>query len=64
MMDVNYFLDQAQNSYQQEFNDNYADVIVDLFHDYTTIITQEGSQMKIYWDDNGEYLEYFITVTN
>jgi hypothetical protein len=61
MMDVNYFLDQAENSYQHEFNEDWADVIIEREYNLTTVVTEGGSRVKIYWDDNGEYERYFLT---
>ena len=54
-MDVNYFLEQAQNSYQQEFNDNYADVIMELTDERTMLITEDGYAMTIDWTSEGEF---------
>ena len=58
MMDINYFLDQAQNSYQQEFNDNYADVIIEITDDFTMLITEDGYAMTIDWTTEGEFNGY------
>ncbi len=61
-MDVNYFLDQAENSYQHEFNEDWADVIIEREDNLTTVVTEGGSRVKIYWDNNGEYESYFLTL--
>ena len=58
MMDVNYFLDQAENSYQQEFNEDWADVIMDITDDYTMLITEDGHSMTIDWTEEGEFNGY------
>jgi hypothetical protein len=59
MMDVNYFLDQAENSYQHEFNEDWADVIIDLTDDQTILITEDGYTMTIDWTTEGEFEGYF-----
>lgn len=55
MMDVNYFLDQAQNSYQQEFNEDWADVIMEMTDERTMLITEDGYAMTIDWTSEGEF---------
>ena len=54
-MDVNYFLDQAENSYQHEFNENWADVIMEVTDDFTMLITEDGYAMTIDWTTEGEF---------
>ena len=58
MMDVNYFLDQAQNSFQQEFNEDWADVIIEVTDDFTMLITEDGYAMTIDWTTEGEFNGY------
>jgi hypothetical protein len=58
MMDVNYFLDQAQNSYQHEFNEDWADVIMEMTDDFTMLITEDGYAMTIDWITEGEFNGY------
>jgi hypothetical protein len=59
MMDVNYFLDQAENSYQHEFNENFLDVIEEVTDDQTILITEDGYIMTIDWTTEGEFEGYF-----
>jgi hypothetical protein len=61
MKDISYFIDQAKGSYQSEFNEDWADVIIERGNNLTTVVTEGGSRVKIYWDDNGEYESYFLT---
>jgi hypothetical protein len=58
MMDVNYFLDQAENSFQQEFNEDWADVIMEVTDDFTMLITEDGYAMTIDWTTEGEFNRY------
>jgi len=55
MMDVNYFLDQAQNSYQNEFNEDWADVIIEVTDEITMLITEDGYVMTVDWTSEGEF---------
>ena len=61
-MDVNYFLDQAENSYQHEFNEDWADVITELTDDQTILITEDGYTMTIDWTTEGEFEGYFLII--
>ena len=60
MMDVNYFLDDAQNSRQGQFELDFADVITcfDLFE--TTLITECGKTLIINWTDAGFFKSYHV----
>jgi hypothetical protein len=60
MMDVNYFLDDAQNSRQGQFELDFAEVITcfDLFQ--TTLITENGKKLTISWTDEGYFKSYFV----
>jgi len=60
MMDINYFLDDAQNSRQGQFELDFADVITcfDLFE--TTLITENGKKLTISWTDAGFFKSYFV----
>jgi hypothetical protein len=53
MMDINYFLDDAQNSRQGQFELDFAEVITcfDLFE--TTLVTECGRTLVISWTDAG-----------
>lgn len=52
MMDVNYFLDQAQNSTQREFELDWADVIHVFDTNETHLTTECGRTLVITWEDN------------
>ena len=60
MMDINYFLDDAQNSRQGQFELDFADVITcfDLFE--TTLITECGKTLIISWTDGGLFKSYHV----
>jgi len=60
MMDVNYFLDDAQNSRQGQFELDWADVITcfDLFE--TTLITEDGKVLVITWGAAGFFHSYEV----
>jgi hypothetical protein len=52
MMDVNYFLDQAENSTQKEFELDWADVINVFDTNSTELTTECGRTVVITWEDN------------
>ena len=54
-MDVNYFLDQAQNCSQQEFNEDWVDVIMEMTDERTMLITEDGYAITIDWTSEGEF---------
>jgi len=58
--DINYFLDDAQNSRQGQFELDFADVITcfDLFE--TTLVTECGRTLVINWTDAGFFKSYHI----
>ena len=60
MMDINYFLDDAQNSRQGQFELDFAEVITcfDLFE--TTLVTECGRTLVISWTDEGYFKSYHI----
>ena len=60
MMDVNYFLDQAQNSTQREFELDWADVIQVFDTNETELVTECGRTLIIKWDDNGCFKSYQV----
>ena len=64
MMDVNYFLDQAQNSYQHEFNEDWADIIIEVTDEITRLITEDGYAMTIDWTSEGEFNSYVFRNEN
>ena len=51
-MDVNYFLDDAQNSRQGQFELDFADVITCFDTNETTLVTEDGKTLGIVWDDS------------
>ena len=58
MKNIQYFLFQAHNSLQPQFELDFADVIVrfDLFE--TALITEDGVKLIISWKDNGRFESY------
>ena len=52
MKDLNYFITQASNSTQREFELDFADVIEVYDTNETTITTEEGRTVIITWEDN------------
>lgn len=64
MMDVNYFLDQAQNSTQREFELDWADVIQVFDTTQTELITEDDKELIIYWYSDGSYQGYQVIVDN
>ena len=63
MMDVNYFLDDAQNSRQGQFELDYADVIT-CFDTFTTrLVTEDGRTLILYWDELGFCKDYEVIDT-
>ena len=68
MLDVNYFLDQAKNSNQEEFNEDWADVIIDIDYNYSVVFTEDRYTLKIYWITDGkregEYDHHHISILN
>ena len=60
MKNIEYFLGQAKNSFQAEFNENWADVIMEVADDFTMLITQNAYAMTIYWTAEGEF-NYYVS---
>jgi hypothetical protein len=60
MMDVNYFLDQAENSTQKEFELDWADVINVFDTNSTELTTECGRILVIYWYVDGTYQGYQV----
>ena len=52
MMNLEYFIAQASNSTQREFELDFADIIEVYDTNETTITTQEGRTVVITWEDN------------
>ena len=60
MMDLNYFLDQAQNSTQREFEQDWADVIHVYDTNSITLTTEDNREVVISWCEKGYFKSYFI----
>lgn len=58
-MDVAYFIDQAEASTQQEFNNDWSDVIIYRDDSSTNLITENMKHLTLNWKD-GKYLNYSI----
>jgi len=59
-MDINYFLDDAQNSRQGQFELDFADVITCFDIDETTLVTECGRTLIITWDPLGLFRSYRV----
>ena len=59
MMNVAYFIDQAEASTQQEFNNDWSDVIIYRDDSSTNLITENMKHLTLNWKD-GKYLNYSI----
>lgn len=60
MRDVNYFLQDAQNSRQGVFEQEWAEFI-SCFDTYsTTLVTEEGRTLKITWGVGGFFKDYEV----
>ena len=62
MMDVNYFLDDAQNSRQGQFELDFADVITCFDTNETTLVTEDGKTLGIVWDELGFFKTYGLII--
>ena len=60
MMNINYFLDDAQNSRQGQFELDFADVITCFDTTSTTLVTEEGRTLVINWNDAGFFKSYEV----
>ena len=59
MMNVAYFIGEAETSTQQEFNDDWSDVIIYRDDESTNLITENMKHLTLNWKD-GKYLNYSI----
>jgi hypothetical protein len=59
-MNINYFLDDAQNSRQGQFELDFADVITCFDTTSTTLVTEEGRTLVINWNDAGFFKSYEV----
>lgn len=60
MMNIHYFLDDAQNSRQGQFELDFADVITCFDTTSTTLVTEEGRTLVINWTDAGFFKSYKV----
>ena len=58
-MNVAYFIGEAETSTQQEFNDDWSDVIIYRDDESTNLITEDLKHLTLNWKD-GKYLNYCI----
>lgn len=56
--DVNYYIVQASNSTQREFELDFADVIEVYDTNETTLVTEDGRTLGIVWNEVGLYRTY------
>jgi hypothetical protein len=59
MMNVAYFIDQAEASTQQEFNNDWNDIIIYRDDSSTNLITENMKHLTLNWKD-GKYINYSI----
>ena len=60
MMNLEYFIAQASNSTQREFELDFADIIEVYDVDETTITTQDGRTVIIHWYSDGTFMSYKV----
>ena len=60
MMDINYFLDDAQNSRQGQFELDFAEVINCFDTSSTTLVTENGRTLVIDWYNDGTFMSYKV----
>jgi len=60
MKDINYFLDDAQNSRQGQFELDFAEVITCFDTNETTVVTENGRTVIITWDVSGFFQSYRV----
>ena len=60
MMDVNYFLQDAQNSRQGQFELDFAEVINCFDTSSTTLVTENGRTLVIDWYNDGTFMSYKV----
>ena len=58
--DVDYYVVQASNSTQWEFDGDFADVIEVYDTDQTTLITEDNKELIISWCEKGYFKSYFV----
>ena len=60
MMDINYFLNDAQNSRQGQFELDFAEVINCFDTSSTTLVTENGRTLVIDWYNDGTFMSYKV----
>ena len=60
MKDLDYFIAQASNSTQREFELDFADIIEVYDEHETELTTERGSTLTIHWYSNGHYQSYQV----
>jgi len=59
-MDINYFLDDAQNSRQGQFELDFADVITCFDTFSTRLVTEDRRTLIIHWNGWGMFQDYEV----
>ena len=59
MKNVAYFIDEAEASTQQKFNNDWNDIIIYRDDNSTNLITENMKHLTLNWKD-GKYLNYNI----
>ena len=60
--DVDYFITQASNVKQREFELDFADVIEVFDTNSVTLTTEDGKSLQITYDERGYFKSYFVDV--
>ena len=60
MMNLEYFIAQATNSTQREFELDFADVIEVYDTSSITLTTEDGKSLQVLYDDKGYFKSYFV----
>ena len=58
--DVDYFITQASNGEQREFELDFADVIEVFDTNSVTLTTEDGKSLQITYDERGYFKSYFV----
>ena len=61
-MDVDYFVIEASNSTQKEFELDFADIIEVYDTNSVTLTTEDGKSLQITYDERGYFKSYFVDV--
>lgn len=59
MKNIAYFINDAETSTQQEFNNNWDDIIIYRDIESVNLITQDMKRLTLTWKD-GKYLNYSV----